>query len=119
FLFTVVVFMLFQLSFDLYGQTTMVRLNDFAFEVPSSYLRERKEIPGFWLSTVDEVMEFLYRTVKKGQVEIIGTSAGGRPIYAVVYGRGRRGKGTTTFSGSVGFGSVKAYRGCDHEKIVY
>ena len=52
-------------------------------------------------------------------MKVIGTSAGGRPIHAVVYGKPRQGSGTTTFSGSLGFGNVRAYRGPDHEKTVY
>jgi hypothetical protein len=92
---------------------------DFVFEIPEEYLKERKDIPSFWLTTVDEVADFLKNNVRKGQLEIIGTSAGGRPIYAVTYGNPRQGIGTTTFSGSIGFGNVRAYRGPDHEKTVY
>lgn len=90
-----------------------------SFQVPEDYLREREDIPSFWLTTVDEVTEYLNKNVRKGQVEIIGISAGGRPIHAVVYGKPRLGKGTSTFSGSLGFRNVRAYRGPDHEKTVY
>lgn len=91
----------------------------YSFKVPEQYLQERKDIPSFWLTTVEEVAAFLYNQVRKGQIEIIGTSAGGRPVRAVVYGNPRQGKGTTTFSGSLGFRDVRAYRGRDHEKTVY
>ena len=91
----------------------------YSFQIPDSYLIEQKNIPSFWLSTFDEVVKFLKKDVQKGHLEIIGTSAGGRPIYAVEYGLPRQGKGTTTFSGSLGFGDVRAYRGPDHKKIVY
>jgi hypothetical protein len=91
----------------------------YSFKVPEQYLQEREDIPSFWLTTIEEVTEFLYKKVRKGQIEIIGTSAGGRPIRAVVYGNPRQGKGTTTFSGSLGFRDVRAYRGRDHEKRVY
>ncbi|MFW5945135.1 MAG: M14 family zinc carboxypeptidase, partial [Bacteroidota bacterium] len=87
--------------------------------IPSAYLREREDIPAFWLSSLGEVNAFLKNNVSKGEVEVIGTSAGGRPIRAVFYGEPRQGKGTTTFSGSLGFGDVAAYRGPDHEKTVY
>jgi hypothetical protein len=90
-----------------------------SFQIPEDYLREPQNIPTFWISTFDEVSDFLKKNVHKGQVEIVGTSAGGRPIRAVVYGRPRQGSGTTTFSGSLGFGDVRAYRGADHEKKVY
>ena len=89
------------------------------FEIPQDYLKEPDTIPDFWLTTVDEVKSFLQENVKIGQIEIIGTSAGGRPISAVVYGEPRQGKGTSTFSGSLGFRDVRAYRGPDHEKTVY
>jgi hypothetical protein len=89
------------------------------FQIPSDYLKEPASIPSFWLSTYDEVNDFLLTNVHKGKVEIIGTSAGGRPIRAVFYGKPRQGKGTTTFSGSLGFGDVRAYRGPDHDKTVY
>jgi hypothetical protein len=91
----------------------------YTFEIPPDYLREPPEIPSFWISSYDDVYAFLDKTVKKGSMEIIGTSAGGRPIRAVFYGTPRQGKGTTTFSGSMGFGDMKAYRGPDHEKTVY
>ena len=89
------------------------------FQIPEDYLREAENIPSFWITTVDEVTLFLKKYVHKGKLEIIGTSAGGRPIRAVVYGQPRKGKGTTTFSGSLGFGNVGAYRGPDHNKTVY
>jgi hypothetical protein len=90
-----------------------------SFEMPDAYLFEREDIPSFWLTTVDEVTSFLDENVKKGQIEVIGTSAGGRPVRAVVYGNPRKGTGTTTFSGSLGFRDVRAYRSPDHEKTVY
>ena len=90
-----------------------------AFKIPEEYLREPETIPSFWITKVDEVTLFLKKNVHKGQLEVIGTSAGGRPIHAVVYGQPRKGKGTTTFSGSLGFGDIRAYRGPDNNKIVY
>ncbi len=89
------------------------------YQIPPDYLREPAAIPAYWVSTYDDVTEFLTTKVHKGKVEVIGTSAGGRPIRAVFYGSPRQGKGTTTFSGSLGFGDVRAYRGPDHDKKVY
>jgi hypothetical protein len=89
------------------------------FQIPEDYLREQKDIPSFWISTVEDVTKFLKNNVHKGQVKVIGTSAGGRPISAVFYGQPRQGKGTTTFSGSLGYGDIAAYRGPDHKKKVY
>ena len=90
-----------------------------SFQIPEDYLREAENIPSFWVTTVDDVTKFLKKHVHKGQVEVIGTSEGGRPVRAVVYGNPRQGKGTTTFSGSLGYGDIRAYRGPDHEKTVY
>ena len=106
-------------TLGLNAQIRTLHSGNYTFKVPEAYLQERTDIPSFWVSTVDEVAEFLYRNVKKGQIEVVGTSAGGRPIRAVVYGKARQGKGTTTFSGSLGFGDVGAYRGRDHEMTVY
>ena len=89
------------------------------FRIPADYLREAENIPAYWISSNDDVTNFLMKNVHKGKVEIIGTSAGGRPIRAVFYGKPRQGKGTTTFSGSLGYGNVAAYRGPDHDKTVY
>jgi hypothetical protein len=100
-------------------QNDVVPKPSFTFEIPPDYLREAPEIPDFWVSEYKEVYSFLDKTVKKGKIEVIGTSAGGKEIKAVLYGTPRQGKGTTTFSGSLGFGDVAAYRGPDHGKTVY
>jgi hypothetical protein len=89
------------------------------FAIPADYLREPDEIPAFWVSQFDGVQQFLDQRVRTGQVRTIGTSAGGHPIRAVFYGPPREGKGTSTFSGSLGFGDVAAYRGPDHARTVY
>jgi hypothetical protein len=87
--------------------------------VPRDYLVEPSEIPAFWVTAYDDVQRYLASHVRKGRVEEIGRSAGGRVIRAVSYGVPRAGKGTTTFSGALGFGDVAAYRGPDHERTVY
>ena len=90
-----------------------------SFPIRKDYLREREDIPEFWISSVEEVNKFLRQRVVKGRVASIGTTAGGRAMNAVFYGEGRNGKGTTTFSGSLGYGDVKAWIGPDHERTVY
>ncbi len=87
--------------------------------IPAEYLLEAESIPDFWVSTVDGVNRFLEQRIQKGNVETIGSTAGGRPIRAVFYGRPRDGKGTTTFSGSLGFRDVRAFIGPDYEKKAY
>ncbi len=87
--------------------------------IPPEYLREAGNPPDFWVSSVDGVTGFLREHIHRGEVAVIGQSAGGRPIRAVFYGRARDGKGTTTFSGAVGAGNMRAYFGPDFEKKVY
>ncbi|MCW5976866.1 MAG: hypothetical protein KIT09_02255 [Bryobacteraceae bacterium] len=88
-------------------------------EIPKEYLVQADAIPDFWINTVEGVAEFLDRRVSKGEVITFGSTAGGRPMRAVVYGSLRQGHGTTTFSGARGFGNIRAYLGPDHEKKVY
>ncbi len=114
------IFIAFLFSFSLNGQPANAgKKVSWSFQIPKDYLREAEKIPSFWISSYDDVSNFLTKIVRKGKVEVIGTSAGGRPVRAVLYGNPRQGKGTTTFSGSLGFGDVRAYRGPDHDKTVY
>lgn len=89
------------------------------FAIRPDYLTEAEHIPEFWVSTFDDVQRFLTRSVRKGTVRTIGTTAGGRPIRAVFYGKPRSGAGTSTFSGALGYGDVRAWVGPDYEKKVY
>ncbi len=89
------------------------------FSVPPDYLREPDRIPDFWVSAYAEVVRFLDGRVRKGTVREVGRSAGGRPIQAVVYGRPRADLGTTTFSGALGYGDVRAWLGPDYARKVY
>ncbi|HEU5080844.1 MAG TPA: M14 family zinc carboxypeptidase [Opitutaceae bacterium] len=87
--------------------------------VPKELLRNADHIPDFWVSEVDAVNRFLAEHVKRGKVEQIGHTAGGRPIMAVGYGEPRRAPGTTTFSGGLGFFDIRAYLGPDYAKKVF
>ena len=89
------------------------------FQIPPDYFRQPDGIPVFWINTVDEVNRFLDTRIQRGKVITIGKTAGGRPMRAVVYGTPRPDKGTTTFSGSLGLGDVRAFLGAGHEKRVY
>ncbi len=108
------------IGINTYGQQK-ITLNSghYSFKVPENYLQECDNIPNFWITSINDVTNYLYENVKNGKIEIIGKSAGGRLIRSINYGNSRQGKGTSTFSGSLGFGNVKAYRGPDHEKKVY
>jgi len=92
-------------------------VGNITYKVPRAYLEQPKEIPDFWISEIDPVTEFLYTVVKKGKIEVIGKSVSGRPIRAVTYGTPRGEKGTSTFSGSLGFRDFSAYRGADNKKV--
>ena len=87
--------------------------------IPADYLLEAESIPDFWVSSLEEVNRFLDERIREGTIAAIGATAGGHQIRAVTYGQARQGKGTTTFSGSLGFGNVRAYTGPDSEKRVY
>ncbi|MCC6858500.1 MAG: hypothetical protein IT158_08060 [Bryobacterales bacterium] len=89
------------------------------FPIRPDYLREHSPVPDFWRCSVDEVTLFLKENVRQGSVSVIGNTAGGRPIRAVFYGRPRGGRGSTTFSGALGYGDVRAWIGPDHERKVY
>lgn len=89
------------------------------FQIRPDYLIEAEHIPAFWQGSYDEVNRFLETRVRKGSVRIIGRSAGKRAIRAAFYGQPRQGRGTTTFSGSLGFGDSRAYTGPDLGKKVY
>jgi len=80
--------------------------------------QDRTDIPAWWQSTLDERDAFLATQVKKGEVINYGTSAGGRPLRAVVYGKARTGHGTTTANGAVSFGDIRSWLGPDHGKRV-
>ncbi|MFN7995055.1 MAG: M14 family zinc carboxypeptidase [Bryobacteraceae bacterium] len=88
-------------------------------DIPREYLVQATVIPEFWVSTVEGAYGFLDREVHKGTVTRFGTTAGGRPMRAALYGKPRGPKGTTTFSGSLGYGDVRQYIGPDADKKVY
>jgi hypothetical protein len=88
-------------------------------DIPARYLVEANPIPEFWISTVEGVTRFLDHQVHKGTVSRFGTTAGGRAMRLVAYGGPRAGKGSTTFSGSIGARDVGFYLGPDASKKVY
>ena len=87
--------------------------------VPADFLRQPDQIPEFWIGSVDEVNRFLSTGIHKGNVTVLGATAGGQAIRMVAYGTPRQGKGTSTFSGSLGFGDARVYFGPDYGKKVY
>jgi hypothetical protein len=97
--------------FKLADESTMAK-------VPAEFFLDREDIPVFWKSSIEQVNAFLDEQIQRGQVTTIGTTAGGRPIRAVFYGTPRQGRGTTTFSGSLGCKDVSRWIGPDHDKKV-
>ena len=89
------------------------------FQIPADYLREAENIPSFWISTVDDVTLFLKKYVHKGKLEIMAPlqSAGLSVPWSI--GQPRKGNGTITFSGSLGFGNVGARGDLTDNKTVY
>jgi hypothetical protein len=82
------------------------------------YAQEACPIPAYWITSNEDAYAYLQRSVVKGVMGMIGYSAGQRPIWSVSYGIPRQGRGTTTFSGSLGLNDTKAYLGPDHAKRV-
>ncbi len=93
--------------------------DNYKFNIPETYLEEAENIPPFWITTIDEVNDFIQNNVRKGSYSTIGVSAGSRPIQAVFYGTPRDGAGTTTYSGSLSVKDIAKYRGKDNDKTVY
>ncbi len=89
------------------------------YTIPPNYLTQPNTRPDFWVNSVNDVNHFLDTQIQKGKAQTIGTSAGNRPIRAVFYGHPRQGKGTTTFSGSLGFRDISKYLGPDANHKVY
>lgn len=87
--------------------------------IPKELLQNADDIPDFWVTEVDAVARYLREHVKKGRVEEIGRSVQGRPILAACYGEPRQGRGTSTFSGALGFFDIRAYLGPDHARKVF
>lgn len=89
------------------------------YDIPDGYLAEITDIPPFWINTIPDIDDYIRKHVKKGEVAVAGTSAGGRPILSVSYGKQRAEGGTTTFSGSLGVHDIRYYRGPDSDNVVY
>lgn len=53
------------LSGKLYGQDT-------AYTFPDGYLDQAEDIPSFWVTTVDEVNDFINTKVRKGKTGLQG-----------------------------------------------
>ena len=79
------------------------------------------EAPIYWKTTLEDVEETL-KIVKKGTVTQIATSAGGRPIYQVEYGKSNVKFGTANCSSALGAHNINYFAdktGEDYIPTVY
>ena len=67
-----------------------------------------KGVPAYWKTGLDDV-EKAVASVKKGKVERVCLSAGGRPVYRIFYGKPSDVKRTANLSSAMGAGNAKYY----------
>ncbi|MBQ4323555.1 MAG: hypothetical protein IJC19_06425 [Clostridia bacterium] len=67
-----------------------------------------ENIPVYWKTTLEDVEETM-KLVKKGRVSIAATSAGGRPVYRVEYGKSNVKLGTANLASALGAHNSKFY----------
>ena len=60
--------------------------------------RNTGTVPGFWITSNKAVAAYLTKNVFRGQVSVIGYSAGKRPVYAYEFGESEVGPQTVSFS---------------------
>jgi len=68
----------------------------------------RRVLPPFWVGDVADLAERLAR-VERGEVSVLTTSPGGRPIHLVAYGRREDRSGAANFNSAVGGRDLTAY----------
>ena len=68
----------------------------------------RKGVPAYWKTGLDDV-EKTVASVKKGKVERVCLSAGGRPVYRIFYGKPNDVKRTANLSSAMGAGNARYY----------
>lgn len=66
------------------------------------------EIPKFWLTELSDVEDVL-KIVKKGEYSKLCTSAGGRPVYGIFYGKKNDLKRTANLSSALGARDISYY----------
>ena len=74
----------------------------------SDLAQDRADIPAWWQSTLAERDAFFATRITKREVITYRTSAGGRPLRAVAYGKPRTGHGTTAANGALSYGDIRA-----------
>ncbi|MFD0715493.1 M14 family zinc carboxypeptidase [Paenibacillus sp. GCM10027626] len=69
---------------------------------------EEIDMPAYWRNSLDEIDQLL-ATSRRGHVETIGYSAGGRPIPAIFYGEKQPFTRTANYSSACGSGDLTRY----------
>jgi len=76
----------------------------------NNLLTSTVEIPDWWKSKYEHIIDLIENEVKKGEVNLLATSPGGRKIYSVAYGESEPWfKGTANFNSAVGGRSVESF----------
>lgn len=68
------------------------------------------EVPSWWQSRYEQIVNVIENGVKKGEVKLISTSPGGRKVYSVSYGEKEPElKGTANFNSAIGGRSLESF----------
>jgi len=68
---------------------------------PGVSTKQTKPVPAYWKSSLADVQQCLAQ-VRKGKVEVLAQSAGGRTIHLVSYGRARDSQSQATYNSACG-----------------
>ena len=77
-------------------------------------LYDQGELPAFWKTRVEDI-EAAVRQVRKGTVQVIAHSPGGRPVYLVSYGNPTDLKRQANYNSSIATRDIKYYANKDEE----
>lgn len=71
-------------------------------DIKKDLLESPVQIPAWWKSKEQDIQQFIDKTVKKGEVRLLSTSPGGRPVKGVFYGEAEPElKGKANFNSAV------------------
>jgi len=70
--------------------------------------------PDWWVKVLDNPFHWLERNIRRGQLKILATSPGGRPVYFVAYGDREYFQSLANFNSAAAAGRLDAY--CQREK---
>lgn len=76
-------------------------------------------VPIYWKGELSDIDYTVENIVKKGRTEVIGTSAGGRPIYSIEYGERNVHNRTANYSSALGCRDITAYKNNSHPCLMF